>query len=350
MVKDIKIYVYGEVFYPGSRVQGTAVVTVDKRKKYNNILVFLDGRAQVLWTEDDKNQVIRRTNLVKYAEMVSVVWTSENSPSVCLPVGVHTFPFDFQLPHNIPHSFEGQFGQVRYEVGVEMSRPGFLKNNYRVSTLLSVKERMDLLRLCRAPKTVDMVKRVGFFWHNVGSVTTTVNLPHTGFAPGGTIPIGMHVKNETSRGIHIDGSLYRHDTFIESGGRQKLLDRKMVKITSNQIQGRDNLSFQYNMEIPRELFATLRGCHCISVEYSLVITAKVPWSINRKLRIPIVIANEASETVQQQFQPAVHVHGDVSPYRETEWSPVATTIQAPPLQQWSDPSPPTYSEAVGGYS
>jgi hypothetical protein len=39
-------------------------------------------------------------------------------PGPLLQAGQHTFPFSFILPHNLPSSFEGQFGHVRYYVKV----------------------------------------------------------------------------------------------------------------------------------------------------------------------------------------------------------------------------------------
>ncbi len=39
-------------------------------------------------------------------------------PGPLLQAGQHTFPFSFILTHNLPSSFEGQFGHVRYCVKV----------------------------------------------------------------------------------------------------------------------------------------------------------------------------------------------------------------------------------------
>lgn len=37
--------------------------------------------------------------------------------------GVHQYPFSFQLPNQLPTSFEGQYGNVRYYVQAKADRP-----------------------------------------------------------------------------------------------------------------------------------------------------------------------------------------------------------------------------------
>lgn len=37
--------------------------------------------------------------------------------------GQHTYPFSFQLPHNLPSSFEHNYGHVRYTVKAVIDRP-----------------------------------------------------------------------------------------------------------------------------------------------------------------------------------------------------------------------------------
>jgi hypothetical protein len=44
-------------------------------------------------------------------------------------VGIHAFPFTFVLPVNIPSSFEGEFGHVRYSLQAVLSSSQGLCNN-----------------------------------------------------------------------------------------------------------------------------------------------------------------------------------------------------------------------------
>jgi hypothetical protein len=46
-----------------------------------------------------------------------------NSAETELPAGAHTYPFSCSLPPQLPCSFEGEFGYVRYTIKVTLDRP-----------------------------------------------------------------------------------------------------------------------------------------------------------------------------------------------------------------------------------
>ena len=48
---------------------------------------------------------------------------SSESGTQELPQGRHTFPFSFMLPPNLPSSFEGGVGHVRYDVKATIDKP-----------------------------------------------------------------------------------------------------------------------------------------------------------------------------------------------------------------------------------
>lgn len=48
---------------------------------------------------------------------------SKNGNEINLPAGEHIYPFTCVLPPNLPSSFEGEFGHVRYTVKVVLDRP-----------------------------------------------------------------------------------------------------------------------------------------------------------------------------------------------------------------------------------
>ena len=346
MVKDISITIsdyYHSVYYPGSIVRGKVVITVDKPKKYKNIAIGLYGAAHVRWTEGEKNEVCR-TNHIQYVREESVVWSLENSPTNNLPIGEYTFPFEFRLPQNIPHSFEGRIGRVNYQVGVTVSRIGLLKHDFQTTHVITVKKRSDILSLFQNPKTVTTVKKLSLFWHKLGSITATCDLPRTGFSPGESIPYTMHVRNESSRNIHIKCALLREDKFIASTGQQRKTLTEITKVISPVIRAGEIQSFSCNLTIPTQAFATLllQDCSCISVEYDIIITVKIPWSINKKMGIPLMIADRhpGQEPVQfdMQLQQALshNMHNDFSFHHD---------FSNMTKEERTEPSLPTYYEA-----
>ena len=286
---------------------GKVVITVDKPKKYKYIAIGLYGAAKVCW-EVGGSENRSSTNHIEYVRKESVVWSLQNSPTNNLPIGEHTFSFEFQLPQNIPNSFEGACGHVRYHVGMTVSRTGLLKHdNLKAAYPITVKKRPDILRLFQNPKIVTTVENLSLFWHKLGSITATCELPHTGFSPGESIPYTIHVKNESSRNIHIKCALFRKEKYIARGGECTKRRLKIAKVISPVIRASDIQSIRGGLAIPTQTFATLRlqDCSCITAEYNFVITVKIPWSINKKMKVPVMIAHRPpwQELMQFSMQP-----------------------------------------------
>ncbi|KAK7473577.1 hypothetical protein BaRGS_00035180 [Batillaria attramentaria] len=100
----------------------------------NGIRLRFEGKAYVHWTErhstgSGKN---RRTTTRHYSAteqyfnqdvLMFGIWPGQGSDTTKLPAGRHTFPFCFVLPPNLPSSFEGAHGYVRYSVKGIIDKP-----------------------------------------------------------------------------------------------------------------------------------------------------------------------------------------------------------------------------------
>ncbi len=174
MVKDIKLLLDSIHHSPGSTVQGKLIVSVDKPKNYHSIVVKLWGGAKVHWTETTGTGEHRETctysNSETYIDVEIAVWKLENSPTGDLPIGEHCFPFSFQLHQNMPPSFEGECGQVRYEVKSRIVQSGLInavtKSKHAIKGRLIVEgpgttPNPDIQRLYYEPATANDTKTVG---------------------------------------------------------------------------------------------------------------------------------------------------------------------------------------------
>lgn len=59
-----------------------------------------------------------------------------------MTAGLHTFPFSYNLPHNIPSSFEHRIGKVRYSIKAILHRPW--KFDHKISKQLTINTPFDL--------------------------------------------------------------------------------------------------------------------------------------------------------------------------------------------------------------
>lgn len=341
MVKDIKLFLDTIHHSPGSTIQGKLMVSVDKPKKYHSIIVTLWGAATVSWQVNRDKHTITLSNLKMYTHQQSLVWKALDSPTGKLPIGEHHFPFGFQLPQDIPPSFKGQHGKVSYTVAAWiMETGGLIRSNrpkHAIETFLIVKDerpRPDIMRLYREPATVDKTKTLKFLFFKSGSISATVTLPRTGFSPGETIPISISVNNQSSRQIHVASILQRVDAFTESRGTCMVKSNLIAETLSSPIMPGTNASYEdRNLRVPSGAYKTMRSCSCISVKYVVIVIIRIPWSFNKILKLPVVIANGDSTSLAG---PAV------SPFSTQHQQAAGLTVPAPPR----DPFLPTYNEAV----
>ena len=92
-------------------------------------------------------QIVRCTNNETYFE--SRVYVFGNGSDSQLGVGEHRFPFSFALPPQLPTSFEGEFGSVRYSARATLlhAKPQKVKEItafFTVNSVLDLNTKPDL--------------------------------------------------------------------------------------------------------------------------------------------------------------------------------------------------------------
>ena len=360
MVKYTKLHLNNDQHYiysPGSVVEGSLEVSVDKPKDYIRIIVELWGGASVSWTESSGSGENRSSTTYQYSEPYFnpkiEVWKAEASPTGQLPIGVHTFPFSFHLPQDIPSSFHTVTGQIKYEIEARiMKNRKVIQNNRAIKALLKVENRTprtDILSLYAEPVTASKTKRLTCLFWQRGSITATVNLPRTGFSPGEVIPITVDVCNESSKKITIAFVLKRRDVFtsLERNHESKNISENVIARTlSSPIMPGTTITFVENdVIVPINAATTIRDCSCISAEYTLEVIIRVHyyllgvfiWSLNQSVKIPLTIAYGApSDPVTEP-----------RPFGLRPQHPVAPQPPHNPVAALTTTTPPSYNEAIG---
>ena len=321
MVKGVQLIFDSTLHYsPGSVVEGSLVVIVDKPKDYERIIVTLRGGAEVSWR--GTNEDVYR-NSETYIDAKAIVWRA-NEPfdnRRKLPIGEHNFPFSFQLPIDAPSSFETVTGQIRYEVEARIERSGLInlivKPNHMIKARLTVENRTprtDILRRYRQPATMSGTKQLKFLFLKRGFISATVNVPRTGFSPGEVIPITVNIFNRSYRQIQVASVLNRRSTFTAFAQRcrkQRTVNKVITSSSEALIMPWTNTTVEdMDLTIPTRAATTMRAdtCSCIRVEYVLEVLIRIPWSANLHLKNPIAIAYSAPvvETVEYSTSPVAN--------------------------------------------
>ena len=100
------------VFRPGDVVKGNVLITVAEEIEAQRVVLYFIGKAFTHWTESqetgryDAKQVyetVEYSSQQIYVNLESLLWRGER-----LPPGEYRYPFAFQLPTQLPPSFEGR--------------------------------------------------------------------------------------------------------------------------------------------------------------------------------------------------------------------------------------------------
>lgn len=98
------------VFYTGRSLYGSVRLILKNDQNIRGIFVKINGAAITICRADnfgedclnDRMEIIGETRLA---------------------TGTHEFPFQFKIPQQLPSSYEGEYGFIRYTVIVSIERP-----------------------------------------------------------------------------------------------------------------------------------------------------------------------------------------------------------------------------------
>ncbi|XP_043096230.1 arrestin domain-containing protein 3-like [Puntigrus tetrazona] len=303
-------------FTSGDIVEGRVVLEVTKEIKADSFFVKLTGDADVRWTEgsgDDettysdheryfklKQYFIQENSKKGISEKNTTLLDGETYGPVIRP-GSHVFPFTFQLPQqNMPPSFKGFHGWVKYVLTVKLSRPW--KSTSSTCTELNFVQRNDgtndhLLQ----PQSGTQDKKMKLF--GSGKMSMAVTTEKTGYVQGETIRVFVDIDNSSSRDIKLKYSLKQQQTFI-AGRSTNRGHKDIVKETRDRIPSGEKSKFILDMILPPDLTVTIENCRIIKVQYELKVYLDVSFASDPEVKFPVVILPfEQQCPPWQGFQP-----------------------------------------------
>uniref|UniRef100_A0A8C1VVD5 Arrestin C-terminal-like domain-containing protein n=1 Tax=Cyprinus carpio TaxID=7962 RepID=A0A8C1VVD5_CYPCA len=324
-------------FSSGDIVEGRVVLEVTKEIKVDSFFVKLTGDAHVSWTEgsgDDettysdheryfklKQYFIQESSKKGESEKNTTLVDGETYGPVIMP-GSHVFPFRFQLPQqNMPPSFKGFRGWVKYVLTVNLSRPW--KSTSSTHTELNFVLRNDgtsdhLLQ----PQSGTQDKKMKLF--GSGKMSMNVTAEKTGYMQGETIKVFVDIDNSSSRDVKLKYSLRQQQTFI-AGRRTKRAYKDIVKETRDRIPSGEKSKFIVDMTLPHDLNVTIENCRILKVQYELKVYLDVSFASDPEVKFPVVIL-----PAEQQCPPWQGPPGGFQPYPPPQPNLVPYPGELPP--------------------
>ncbi|XP_068085936.1 arrestin domain-containing protein 2 [Anabrus simplex] len=342
-LKEFRIYFDNPLatYYGGQVVSGYLSVKLDKEKTMRGIEVRFRGRAEVEWKEsrtvrdsNGKSRTVWETYSAceSYFENRKYLVGSEQG-DMALPVGNHAFPFILTLPNNLPSSFEGQYGNVRYTVKATMKRPW--KFDHDAKAAFTVLSQLDLNseRNIQEPYKAVKEKFLCCCCCKSGPITLIATVPVTGFVPGQDIPIFLEVDN-TNTDVVISNIICKLKKTVWFSARHLGHDKvrktedKVASVETNEMVGLTGCgNWTLKLKVPSVPASYLKHCNIIDIKYELGIKGVIDGPhANMKTEIPIIIGTIPLVSFFPNMVPA----------------------SAPPMVPRDSDLPPSFNEVVGG--
>lgn len=297
MVRQIRIFLDNPVatYYGGDTVTGKVVVKTDEEEKIRYISTKCRGEANVRWTKRVKRG--RHTRTVTYSAKESYFeiknyFIGGPSQELILPPGEHIYNFSVNLPGNLPSSFEGKYGHIRYTIKAKMNRPWAFDE--KVKALYTVLSHLDLNTdpFVKEPVSQVAEKTLYCCWCRSGPLTLVARVPATGFVSGQEIPVTVEVDNGTDDTAisAVTCSLKKNVSFTSHSPRKETrqITDKLETITFEPVGPNASKTWTKKLKIPSLPPSNLTNCNIIDLDYFLNVKAVINGP-HRNLHVNIPI-------------------------------------------------------------
>ncbi|KAF7393093.1 hypothetical protein HZH66_008926 [Vespula vulgaris] len=279
-----------KVYYSGHEISGKVHLYLDEPVNAIGIRIKCKGEAQVYFT--DRSAGIRRkfSSDENYLHEEIYIVGDRNAKST-ITGGV--YPFSLTLPENLPCSFEGRYGRVRYSIRALLD----ITSVYRFSTNIipfTVAPILDLNRDSLAPLPV-CEKQSKIYMGQTESLKMSMSLPVRGYVPGQTIPIQILLKNYSNVVIKKLRIVFKK--VIMYHVTEKSRKHKEIVVEIEQPIEKNCKSYDIVFDVPAVPPTGMIHCNIIDVLYTLKAEACVDVSEwyyrmfqkNLKLRTNVII-------------------------------------------------------------
>ncbi|XP_041350484.1 arrestin domain-containing protein 3-like [Gigantopelta aegis] len=243
-VEDLVIHFnYGEgnqkqFYLPGETIHGTAVLHLRGSLRVHNITMYIQGTGSVNWEVPKK----KKTYIAKeiYVESSKLLLDSGFGGTINLGRGAHEFAFDYELPNDIPSSFQGVYGSVIYLLKVVVE-----PEDERQSTISS--EPFLVLRRPPLPESLykeTKLKKSKTFLNMcmAGDIKADVKLNKVAGIPGENLLVNAEVTNWSAREISlIQATLVMTSTYYARGSQivfNQIISKRNDTFDVPQLKGR----------------------------------------------------------------------------------------------------------------
>lgn len=249
--------------------------------------------------------------------------------------GTYRYSFDCLLPHNIPASFDGSYGHIRYYIEACLDIPWRFDKEYRVQFTVVRNDDLNEYPQLQMPCRQEEFAKFCCLFCQSDPMIMTVTIPYSGFTPGQVIPVTINFDNKSS--IKVDRTKVNFKRFIRYNShtpqhQTKTDIDKMVEAYASGVESGDTKNFTVELQVPQiTMNSNDRFCNIVQITYELKVEAEISGCHqNVTMLFPIVIGTVPFGTSAQSLaQPQIQAFPS-APY----YPPVAPSALIPELRKF----------------
>jgi len=215
-----------------------------------------------------------------------------NSAETELPAGAHTYPFTCALPPQLPSSFEGEHGHIRYTVKVTLDRPWKFDQDSKLAFTVISPLDLNKMEKARDPHKLVMEKSFWCCCCATPPLAIVVSLPVTGFVSGQAIPLLAEVDNQSS--IEVEKVKFQFRKHVSFHTMAPRMTKKVVQVLGELTIGpflkNEQRTVRQSLDIAALPPSNLDNCGIIDLHYDLSVVCEVAgFHTNLDGLVPITI-------------------------------------------------------------
>ena len=276
------------------------------------IVLKQSGKEKVHWTErrgsgDSRRTVTFAEQKVFYKDRIVMAYLSNN---VLVP-GTYVYPFQFQLPPNLPGSFdlahtnsyENLRAKIEYKFTATVDVGGFFARDLKGRVLVRVFEQSFIGQQPVAKSIVESVNFMCCF--NKGHVQIEAVMNKLAFVEGETAEIQTHVRNKSSVDVKMLKCKLRRVVTAHARGRRRVVSDTVCHTEFKGIDAFDDVQQPSPLPIIGQgLFPSTVGC-LVQCQYYIDLQCDIPWCPDSHLELPVFITAPFLQYVHERTPPIV---------------------------------------------
>lgn len=289
----------GGPFKPGDVITGYIDYPLQKNAEFNNVILSLKGRSKCYWKDKKKTNNGDKTKFNGEEDLVSINLNMLNDGDDEIKAGLHSFPFSFTLPNNIPPSFkddgDNYHASIEYIIRAKFI---FSRKLFPVFSFpLRFYENVTVVNPIVLTKPLESVtyglhdelsKKFGAVVDTNQDFDLKVTLAKSVITPGENLDLYLQVYNNTKHSVgKIYINLFQNLTLTDDSRNTNIISKEIKdsRMKTKKIGKEQYTRSFHTITIPNYL-STVQNSRIIGRDYKLVIKTSIS-NMKREINLDI---------------------------------------------------------------